>query len=290
MNKKVIISIIVISAVIAGGVYLAFNANDKEDVMPPDDTSVVKTNDTIFINNQGGSMEGHTPRGFRGSGTGLFAGDNLNPGFPDGDGVQLFLTFDLNSLFDNDFRSVVLSSQSAHVQGTPFGDLGALTVEAVEYSKFSPALWELEPIDSVCILSVTGTGPFACDVTSAIRQALGDGRPTAQFRIRFERAGDNDGSADLVMFYNTNSNTNEPGLFKLTVNPDSPLSAAVTKCLPKQRNVGACIEIYQPVCGKVNVECITTPCDPVEKTFSNSCFACTNSFVESYTEGKCLSE
>ncbi len=32
----------------------------------------------LQIQNQGGSMEGHTPRGFAGSGTGLFAGDNLN--------------------------------------------------------------------------------------------------------------------------------------------------------------------------------------------------------------------
>lgn len=30
-----------------------------------------------------------------GMGTGLFAGDDLNPGFPPGDGVQIFLTFEL---------------------------------------------------------------------------------------------------------------------------------------------------------------------------------------------------
>ena len=404
MNKKIIISIIATIVVIAGGVYLAFNADDENGVTSPEDTSVVTTNDTIFINNHGGNMEGHTPRGFRGSGTGLFAGDNLNPGFPDGDGVQLFLTFDLQSLADSEFHSAILSSQSAHVQGTPFGDLGALAVEAVEYSQFSPALWELEPIDSVCILAVTGTGPFACDVTSAIKQALEDGRKMAQFRIRFEAAGDNDGDTDLILFYNTNSNINEPGLFKLTVNPGetsadaqeyfneklragvierigqpihgfvpsmftqafsgivpedfdgadallgeykiaekelifimdkggpihsaaemlsdegmktvfeniqkrfngpvvttdevdrlllllgAPSDVLVTKCLPEQRNLDACIEIYQPVCAKVNVQCVTTPCDPVEETFPNSCFACTNSFVESYTEGECSSK
>lgn len=32
----------------------------------------------IVVANHGGSFEGHTPRGFPGSGTGLFAGDNLN--------------------------------------------------------------------------------------------------------------------------------------------------------------------------------------------------------------------
>ena len=59
------------------------------------------------------------------------------------------------------------------------------------------------------------------------------------------------------------------------------------KCQPEQRDVDACIEIYQPVCGLVNVQCITTPCDPVEETFSNFCFACQNSLVESYTVGEC---
>lgn len=58
-------------------------------------------------------------------------------------------------------------------------------------------------------------------------------------------------------------------------------------CEPEQRNVDACIEIYQPVCGLTRVECITTPCDPVPATYSNSCFACQDERVVSYTEGRC---
>jgi hypothetical protein len=58
-------------------------------------------------------------------------------------------------------------------------------------------------------------------------------------------------------------------------------------CLPEQRNVDACIEIYQPVCGTVHVQCITTPCDPVKETFENSCKACTNELVEGYFNGEC---
>lgn len=34
-----------------------------------------------------------------------------------------------------------------------------------------------------------------------------------------------------------------------------------------------CIEIYDPVCGQIEVQCITAPCDPVWQTFSNDCFA-----------------
>jgi hypothetical protein len=66
-----------------------------------------------------------------------------------------------------------------------------------------------------------------------------------------------------------------------------PLDLAVTECLPEQRDVDACIEIYQPVCASVNVQCVTTPCDPVQETFGNSCKACTNSLVSSYTNGEC---
>jgi len=62
---------------------------------------------------------------------------------------------------------------------------------------------------------------------------------------------------------------------------------AVTECLPEQRDINACIEIYQPVCGTVNVQCVTTPCDPAQETFANSCMACTNSLVSSYTNGEC---
>ena len=67
----------------------------------------------------------------------------------------------------------------------------------------------------------------------------------------------------------------------------APLDLVVTECLPEQRDVDACIEIYQPVCGTVNVQCVTTPCDPTEETFANSCKACTNSLVSSYTNGEC---
>jgi hypothetical protein len=67
----------------------------------------------------------------------------------------------------------------------------------------------------------------------------------------------------------------------------APASLAVTECSPEQRDVEACIEIYQPVCATIIVQCVTTPCDPVHETFANSCKACANSLVSSYTEGEC---
>ena len=67
----------------------------------------------------------------------------------------------------------------------------------------------------------------------------------------------------------------------------APPDLAVTECLPEQRNVDACIEIYQPVCASVNVQCVTTPCGPAQETYANSCKACMNSLVSSYTKGEC---
>ena len=47
-------------------------------------------------------------------------------------------------------------------------------------------------------------------------------------------------------------------------------------CIESSRNVEVCIEIYEPVCGF-----------PIEKTYSNSCFACMDKNVEYYTNEEC---
>jgi hypothetical protein len=60
-----------------------------------------------------------------------------------------------------------------------------------------------------------------------------------------------------------------------------------TFCLDEQRGVAACTADYSPVCATVEVQCITTPCDPVKETFSNSCNACTNDSTVSYVNGEC---
>jgi len=68
------------------------------------------------------------------------------------------------------------------------------------------------------------------------------------------------------------------------------ISDRVFKCTQEQKNAEVCIEIYQPVCATINVQCITTPCPPVLETFSNSCKACQNFLAESYTMGECVVE
>ncbi len=62
---------------------------------------------------------------------------------------------------------------------------------------------------------------------------------------------------------------------------------SVAVCEEESRNVEECVEIYQPVCASVDVECVAAPCDPVLETYSNSCFACQNELVGSFVSGEC---
>jgi hypothetical protein len=168
----------------------------------------------LQIPNQGGSMEGHTPRGFAGSGTGLFAGDNLNPQFPDGDGVQIWLTFDIPAGTPAPMHAV-LRSQFLTPRGNPFADLGALLADPVSYDSFAPTLFDLPPTGPAVNCRRVGDDTVECDVTDAVARTVGAGEDRAQFRLKFETAGDGDGEADLAMFFVTDSNTNEAGIFTL---------------------------------------------------------------------------
>ena len=60
-----------------------------------------------------------------------------------------------------------------------------------------------------------------------------------------------------------------------------------TFCTPSQRGEVACTMDYTPVCATVNIQCVTTPCEPIQETYGNACSACSNSLVESYVPGEC---
>jgi hypothetical protein len=180
------------------------------------EVDAAQAGDTVRLENEGGALEGHTPRGFAGMGTGLFVGDNLNPGFPDGDGVQLFVSFDLPEGGPVPI-SAVLSSDALSVSGRPFEDLGVLRAEPVSYDQFGPDLFELDPDGDAVDCERTGDVAVQCDVTAAVAGAVAAGDDRAQFRLRFDQAADNDGQPDLASFFLTDSNTNEPGIFTLEV-------------------------------------------------------------------------
>lgn len=60
------------------------------------------------------------------------------------------------------------------------------------------------------------------------------------------------------------------------------------RCTEDQRGAEFCTAIYQPVCAKVNIQCISEPCDPIRETFASPCVACSNNLVESYVPGECF--
>jgi len=62
-----------------------------------------------------------------------------------------------------------------------------------------------------------------------------------------------------------------------------------TYCTDEQREIDACIEIYQPVCGwaNENIKCLKYPC---ASNYQNYCFACLDKNVEYYTKGECPNE
>lgn len=170
---------------------------------------------TAEIPNRGDDMEGHTPRGFPGSGTGLFAGDDLNSAFPDGDGVQIYLTFELPEIQGVD--SALLTSDVLRVSGAPFADLGEFVAEPVEYDSFGPELYDLPASGNPAVCERDGEAGVVCDVTEEVGAGVSSGADRVQFRLRFELAGDGDGEQDLAVFFRVDSNTNEPGLFTLRI-------------------------------------------------------------------------
>lgn len=194
-----------------------------------DETNTVPdTAQTLAFTNSGdGEREGHTPRGFMGQGAGLFTGDNLNDSFPDGEGVQIFMSLDIGKSLDGtqfarnggswSVDTAWLGSDEASVAGDPFATLGVVMAEQVVFDEFSSALWDLEPTGDFSCTFATSLDDIGCDVTPLIQSAVDNGDRFAQLRIRFEIAGDNDGSVDLLQFFTSNSNATEEGLFDLTV-------------------------------------------------------------------------
>lgn len=68
--------------------------------------------------------------------------------------------------------------------------------------------------------------------------------------------------------------------------PEQPPATSAVLCDSEDRPQ-VCTKEYRPVCGLVQIECITTPCNPIPETFGNACSACSQGNVLSYTEGAC---
>ena len=179
------------------------------------DTQSGVSETAISIANDGTiAWEGHTPLGFMGSGVGLFAGDNLNPNFPDGVGIQILLTFALPDGVDAP-TTATLSSDVMSTRGNVFEALGELRAAPVSYDGFSAALWNIEPTGDFVTCDRPSDTSLTCDVTAAATAAIEAGDSAVQIQLTLEQMSDSDGEQDLALFNNGDSNLNEPGLFTL---------------------------------------------------------------------------
>lgn len=68
---------------------------------------------------------------------------------------------------------------------------------------------------------------------------------------------------------------------------DGTCDHTIDYTLPKKgEEPKICTMEYAPVCAQVEIQCVTTPCNPVEQTFSNTCSAGENKILYS---GECNS-
>jgi len=79
------------------------------------------------------------------------------------------------------------------------------------------------------------------------------------------------------------------------------LALALTACSPTTRDhqattssqptdtptIRPCTKEYVPVCAEVAIECITTPCEPIQQTFPNACVLSNNKKATLLYKGAC---
>ena len=79
------------------------------------------------------------------------------------------------------------------------------------------------------------------------------------------------------------------------------LAVALTACSPTTKEhqttsaqttnntttMRPCTKEYVPVCAEVAIECITTPCEPIQQTFPNACVLSNNKKATLLYKGAC---
>ncbi len=69
----------------------------------------------------------------------------------------------------------------------------------------------------------------------------------------------------------------------------APEESEMLYCTEAMKRGEACAATlkYEPVCALVEVQCVTTPCNPIPETFDSACSACMQGNVSAYTNGQC---
>jgi len=217
------------SGEIPPGSALIFVVDLVSIVPPPAPFAIPTTGDdgVVTIENQGGRFEGNLPWTTDGAGPGLFAGDNLSPEFPNDEGLAIYLAFSLAEVAQLDaglpIVRATLTSNALQVAGTPFEDLGALSAAPVDYDVFPPTIEEREPtLEPVACEMIIDEATLTCDVTEALAAAAASGDDRINLTLKFAEASDGDGEPDIAVFFFTDPNTNDRGIFYLTIEFGEP--------------------------------------------------------------------
>ncbi|HXF95582.1 MAG TPA: DNRLRE domain-containing protein [Gemmatimonadales bacterium] len=138
------------------------------------------------------------------SGTQLIVGDLVVSGADRG--YRGFYSFDLSAIpAGATITSATLRAYQFNLTGNPYGELGSVIVDHVDYGA---TLGTLEDYGggtlaaNIGTLSTNATFEYkALAVTARVQGDLTAGRPRAQFRLRFSNGDDsNDNSPDFVQF------------------------------------------------------------------------------------------
>jgi hypothetical protein len=122
-----------------------------------------------------------------------------------GNGYRVFYSFDLTALPPGGtIGSATLRLYQESVQGNPYGELGNVVVDHLDYG----AALDSADFDAPALTSNIGTLSSNANleykslvVTSRVLADIAAGRPRSQFRIRFSgNDGNNDGSNDNATF------------------------------------------------------------------------------------------
>ena len=193
---------------------------DLVEVRSPFPAPQLDTADRVVLPNQGGVFEGATLTESTASAPTLIVGDESAPNLPPGEGLEIYITFDLSQVQSLDGAGLVSAQLRSHamqiVEGTPFEDLGPLNAVRVQYESFPPTPDERLALgDEVACEADPAAVQLSCNVLDTVEQALADGVERISFRLRFATPTDADGEPDFALFFVTTQGLNEPGVFTL---------------------------------------------------------------------------
>ena len=134
-----------------------------------------------------------------------------------------FLSFDLAGVpAEATVEGVELRFYQKTIQGEPYGKLGSLMLDQVDYgSSLEPGAYDLPALDSAALATLPSPNSWyvLSDplITSWVQSTLENGRPRFQLRLRFAQETDGDGEEDWVSIEPGGGILSSPNAPQLTI-------------------------------------------------------------------------